>query len=415
MGVTGPGAPIPATITLVGSSAVGALAGLMGVAVIVWALTPHGGSSLDDALTVASVTYLVLHGVPVTTGEYHFSVPLVGWLILPVLSIRGTTRWVMNPGRPAGAHRGALRAPRHAVPAGQRTWRAQRVLASAVATYAVIGGLLAWGVGRSGVDVPIAGAAAVMAGIALLGAGWGVLPPGGLNRWLDGLPLPLARHLRMVPVAAGTIWLAGLILVAVAVVRRAPAIAEQARLLDPGVLGSAMLAVLGVAMLPAAAVWAGSLTVGQGFQLGSQTLIGPDLVLIGPLPALPWLAALPGAPAGWWWALLGVPLLTGIAVAGWLAREVSSPSQLVAETAGVAVSAGIALGVVGALMSGDLGLPSFGSLGVSPLPLGVAASGLLCAGGLLAVAVTASEQWVRARTGDGTVAHRDRPVGAGRR
>ncbi|MBU6146852.1 MAG: hypothetical protein KGP10_01610 [Actinomycetales bacterium] len=381
-----PGAPIPATITLVGSSAIAGLAGLMGVSVLVWAVTPHGGASLDDALTTGSAAYLVLHGRGIAVGELHFTVPLIGWLILSLLSIRGTTRWVMNAGAPQRLRNG-----------GGRSLRATHIVISAVATYAVIGGLLAWSVADDSLRTSIGGAAVTMAAIALIGAVWGVAPRGGVNQWLAGISPALARHLRMLPVAVGTIWCAGGLLVLTAAALKAGAIREEAALLDPDPLGIVLLAVLAIAMLPAMAMWASALTVGQGFTVGAQTLISADLVVIGPLPALPWLAALPSAPAGWWWVLLGVPILSGIAITGWLAGTVTSPGRLLAETAAIAASAGLALGVGAGLLSGEFGRPGFGPLGVAALPFGVAASGLICAGGLGAVAVMAADQWLRGR------------------
>jgi hypothetical protein len=75
--------------------------------------------------------------------------------------------------------------------------------------------------------------------------------------------------------------------------------------------GGLMYTVVGVLFVPNAVVLGGTYLLGPGFALGTGTLVSPTMVMIGPVPAFPLLAALPGdgATPAWTTALLGVPVL----------------------------------------------------------------------------------------------------------
>ena len=64
-------------------------------------------------------------------------------------------------------------------------------------------------------------------------------------------------------------------------------------------------------LVPNATVFAGSYLLGPGFTVGAQTVVSPTLVVTGPLPAFPLLAALPdsGPAPAWTVWLVGVPAL----------------------------------------------------------------------------------------------------------
>ena len=60
---------------------------------------------------------------------------------------------------------------------------------------------------------------------------------------------------------------------------------------------------------PTPSLFSGSFLLGPGFAVGGGTMVSPGLVVLGPLPLLPLLAALPGAgaTAGWVASLVAVP------------------------------------------------------------------------------------------------------------
>ncbi|MGA8846620.1 MAG: DUF6350 family protein [Nocardioides sp.] len=88
--------------------------------------------------------------------------------------------------------------------------------------------------------------------------------------------------------------------------------------LEAGV--GATLVIVGVSLLlvPNAILFSGSYLLGPGFTVGTGTLVAPSVVVLGPLPSFPMLAALPGeGTAGGWTAwLVLLPLLVAfVAVA----------------------------------------------------------------------------------------------------
>ncbi len=70
-----------------------------------------------------------------------------------------------------------------------------------------------------------------------------------------------------------------------------------------------LFTVLTGAVLPNAVAFSGSYLLGPGFAVGAHTLVSPALVVLGPLPMFPLLAALPdnGPTAGWTLALMALP------------------------------------------------------------------------------------------------------------
>jgi Family of unknown function (DUF6350) len=79
-----------------------------------------------------------------------------------------------------------------------------------------------------------------------------------------------------------------------------------------------------VGLAPNAVLFSGSFLLGPGFAVGGGTMVSPGLVVLGPLPLLPLLAALPaaGTTAGWTAALVAVPpLVAALATAWWQRRR----------------------------------------------------------------------------------------------
>lgn len=75
--------------------------------------------------------------------------------------------------------------------------------------------------------------------------------------------------------------------------------------------GGLMYTVVGTLFVPNAMLLAGTYLLGPGFAVGTGTVVSPTAVMLGPVPAFPLLAALPGdgATPAWTTALLAVPVL----------------------------------------------------------------------------------------------------------
>ena len=79
-----------------------------------------------------------------------------------------------------------------------------------------------------------------------------------------------------------------------------------------------LLTLLSATVVPNAVAFTGSYLLGPGFAVGANTIVTPTVVVLGPLPLFPLLAALPvnAAPAAWTAALLALPPVTAaVAVA----------------------------------------------------------------------------------------------------
>ncbi|WP_187366840.1 cell division protein PerM [Nocardioides dongxiaopingii] len=120
--------------------------------------------------------------------------------------------------------------------------------------------------------------------------------------------------------------------------------------------GAVVLVVaLGLALLPNAVIFSGSYLLGPGFSVGTGTLVTPGLVVLGPLPAFPVLAALPddGPTPGWTGWLMLLPPLVACAAAAWSQR--AWPTAYYVEGAVRGVAGGVVAGVLFALAASVAG------------------------------------------------------------
>lgn len=125
--------------------------------------------------------------------------------------------------------------------------------------------------------------------------------------------------------------------------------------------GGALVVMLLVSLvlLPNAAAFASSYLLGPGFAVGTGTAVTPSLVVLGPLPAFPLLAALPdaGTASGWTrWVVLLPVLVAGLATMR-AQRAWPTPYYVEGAVRGLAggVAAGVALAAVTGLAGGAVG------------------------------------------------------------
>ncbi|MBL0748727.1 cell division protein PerM [Nocardioides baculatus] len=87
--------------------------------------------------------------------------------------------------------------------------------------------------------------------------------------------------------------------------------------LHPSPAEAGLYTVVNAAFAPNAALFAGSFLLGPGFAVGGATVVSPAAVVVGPLPVVPLVAALPsvGTPAGWVGGLMLLPPLVAAVVA----------------------------------------------------------------------------------------------------
>jgi hypothetical protein len=91
--------------------------------------------------------------------------------------------------------------------------------------------------------------------------------------------------------------------------------------LDAGIIGGVVLTVVELGLMPNFAGWALGWTSGAGFAIGTGSIISPLETTVGPLPAVPVLAALPVGGMEYGVAALMLPVVAGILAGWWFLRE----------------------------------------------------------------------------------------------
>jgi hypothetical protein len=162
--------------------------------------------------------------------------------------------------------------------------------------------------------------------------------------------------------------------------------------------GAATLLIgLCVLVTPNATLFSGSYLLGPGFAVGTHTLVTPTVVVLGPLPMFPLLAALPdaGPTSGWTAALLLLPpLVAATAVYRTLRRYPTSRwDEAALRGAGAGLICAVGFALLTALSGGAVGPGRMADVGPFVLQVllhGVATFGL---GGLVgSLAATAAHR-----------------------
>ncbi|ROP75508.1 hypothetical protein EDF18_2128 [Frigoribacterium sp. PhB107] len=151
-----------------------------------------------------------------------------------------------------------------------------------------------------------------------------------------------------------------------------------------GLLGGIALTLGQLALLPDLVVWAASWFVGPGFALGTGSGVSPLGTSVGPMPAVPFLGALPTASSSFAFVGLLVPVVAAFVVTTLLRPRIE---RLLAESGSADVLRRVLVGVAGGVVAGVLlGLLAWSASGaagpgrlahVGPDPLLVGAFGAL--------------------------------------
>ncbi|GAA2561710.1 hypothetical protein HD598_000952 [Neomicrococcus aestuarii] len=91
--------------------------------------------------------------------------------------------------------------------------------------------------------------------------------------------------------------------------------------LRPGLVGGIVVTLAQVAMIPNLVVWTMAWISGAGFTLGVGSHLSPFETTVGPLPAIPFLTALPTGSLDAAWLFILLPVLAGFAAGWWFMRE----------------------------------------------------------------------------------------------
>jgi hypothetical protein len=237
---------------------------------------------------------------------------------------------------------------------------------------------------------------ALLAGCAIGGLGGFAGAVRAARLWPAVLPALPARVARLVPataIAVAVLLAGGSVLAGASLARHLGRAGELAASTAPGKVGGFALLLLGVALVPNAAVWGAAWLAGPGFHVGVGTAVGPYGTLLGPVPSLPLLAALPGEVPPWIGVVaLCLPLAAGALAGRAVVRRLTAPSWLVAcrEAALVGPCTGVVLALLGWLSGGPAGGARLTDVGPVPWLLGLVVAVEVAAGAVLAAALVAA-------------------------
>ena len=284
------------------AAALSGLATLAAVVLVAWVADAGPGSTGTDAVRAAADAWLLAHGGGLTLPAGHLRGIPLGLTVLAAIVLHragaSLARAVDVPDlRAAGRAVAAL-----AIPYG--------LLAAAIAKVAATG--------TAASSAPAAGVGALL--LAGLAGGRGVLRSAELGPALARrVPAWLPAVARALVAGVGALVAAGLALLLVTLVWHAGRFAELVGALQPGFVGGVILLLGCVLLLPNGALWALAYAAGPGFTVGAGTGVSPFGATLGPVPAFPLLAALPGdgTPPPAVRAALLLPVLAGV-LTGWV-------------------------------------------------------------------------------------------------
>ena len=348
-------------------AAAGVLAA-MGLAVLGW-LAGTGGS-ITDALRVGADAWLLGHGSGLRVdGGTIEAIPLgltlaVGWLCLRA------GRWAARSSE------------------ATRPVDAATVVATYAATYTagVLGvALLASQPGAEPMLVRALAVSAVLsAGATALGAASQL---DDLDTLLGSLPDDVRASWAGAMSGALSLLGCGALAVVASLVLHLGALHELLVGLDPGLLGGLLLVLVSIAVLPNVVLFGVAVLLGPGLSIGTDTSVTLSEVSVGPMPAVPWFAAVPdpGTQPAALSALAAIPLVCGI-VAGMVGvrrHPVYGYDRAALRGASAGVAAGLFVAALVAISGGAIGPGRMADVGpdvLACLAVSVAALGI---GGLL--------------------------------
>ncbi|MEV4337842.1 DUF6350 family protein [Streptomyces sp. NPDC049590] len=384
---------------LAGALAAGLGLGAAAVLVMVlWVSSPYPDSGPTGALHVAAALWLLAHGVELIRPGTLSGAPMpVGLTPLLLLAL---PVWLLYR-----AARDATDAP--AEPDGPPPVPARTAWTGVVLGYLGVGVAAAlycsggelrphWG--WLTVCLPAVVASAAGAGV---WSGHGCPPepllsvlavlPGRVRRLVFGMDeqARLGAAARAAGAATAVLLGGGALLVGVSLVWHGAVARASFLQLSESWTGRFAVLLLGIALIPNAALWAASYALGPGFDLGAGHLVSPFASDPAPLlPAFPLLAAVPepGAGTPQHWVVGLVPAVAGMTAGWFVARAAVRPPGpgepararwAVGPTAGVvlltAVVCAAAVALLTALAGGPLGVAALSRLGPLWLRAGGAA------------------------------------------
>ncbi len=327
----GPHRPLAVGAALAGVAAAGSvLLGCLAVALAGWFASDAASyGDTRDALRVGADAWLLAHGSGLQLADAGIGLVPLGLTLLCLYVTFRLGRWA---------------ALTSAAEDGGTVLLGVVVLAGVYGVVTLVTAVLASAaVARPDLAPAFAGGFAVGA----VGGGAGIVSGSRQGpEWWARLPEPVRAAAVGALACALLMVAASAVLLAVALLRDLGAAATVLSRLHTDASGGLLYTVVVAAVTPNAVLLTGSYLLGPGFAVGTGTVVSPSGVVLGPVPAFPLLAALPGGgPAPWWTMLfLGVPVLLAALAAVLMVRRYPRRGY----DSGAA--RGLSAGLVGALL-----------------------------------------------------------------
>ena len=285
----------------------------LALGVVGWFLADAGSHGApSDGLRVGATAWLMAHGSGVGVEGVRVDVVPLG---LTLLAAWSTWRAGLRVGDLVSGHGPDA----DGIEDGERDWTVPIAVGLLTAGYAVVA-LVTAAFAATRESAPSSAAVlgwclvlAVLVGGSAVSVG-----SGRAAIWAAGVPVTLVESLRTARLVLRAWLLVSLVALLGSFLLDLGTAANIASQLHAGA-GDVVLVLLASALLlPNAATFAGAYLAGPGFTVGAGTLVSPSVVVLGPLPMFPMLAALPdsGDPPGWTAALVALPpLVAALAVA----------------------------------------------------------------------------------------------------
>ena len=329
------------------------LAAFWAVALVGW-FTSDGGShgTTRSALRIGADAWLLAHGAHLQTGDTAVTAIPLGLSVLCAWVAFRAGRWAGRTSEVEDLMSLGLGAV---------------VLGGTYASVALVTAILAGSPAAQPDPLLAFVGGALVAGVA---GGLGLVAGSGLRSELRAL---LPTHARAVLfgglVGFLGVYAAGALLSAAAVAVRGEAVANVLSGLHLDGAGAFFSVGLVAVLAPNLAGWGSAYLLGPGFSLGTGTVVAPSGVVLGPVPAVPVLAAVPsdGPAPGWTMAVLAIPVLVGVYAGHVTARRFPTRSYAVgtARSAGAGLVAALGLAVLGAVSGGAVGSGRMSEIGPS--------------------------------------------------
>jgi hypothetical protein len=379
------GAPVQAALR----AAAGGLVPVAVPVVIAWVLGAGGEATWAQTVRFCLGLWLLAQHAGLAVADGHVGLVPLGLALVPLTSSWFAGRRLARTMDPR-ADRIAAGATR-AVPKAL-SWR---VLAVFVGAYGLVAALASIASGMDGMR-PVSAQAVVGAlVVATCGGGLGAAGYryGGVRAAVRGLierlPLALQSAVRPALAAQAVQVAAGALIVGALLVVHFSGVTALYGALGADLSGTVVLTLGQVMLLPNLSLWTCAVMAGPGFSVGTGTSVTVVTSHLGPLPAIPVLAALPapGGLPGWAPVLLAVPVLAGVVAGIVVIRWAPDAGTLprLRHVGGAGVLSGVLSGALAWLSGGPAGPGRLAEVGPDPALTGLAAGLEVLVGATVAV------------------------------